>query len=526
MLDPRAVKRYLARRPENHNHVKLATDKELDAVLATLPIRFREPLRKHQKACIILGIDFPQFFFMLDMGTGKTRITLELLRYWNKIGKLRRAVITVPTDLVADSWERQIRRWTPDFPYLILTESSSKKKWASYDDFPNGLIVVTYPGLVRMLTKRAPHKKKEGRSKLKPKKTLVRDFADRVDALIMDESTKLANKKSLSSRIVRKLSQTANIRYALAGRAFGRNPTPLWAQFYLVDHGETLGANLGLFRGAFFTETKRKFGGPFAKIYTFDESKEDTLAAMIGHRSIRYSEDECGDLPALIPIVRELSFPEDTETYYQRMVDQIIKARGDLSEIKNVFMRMRQISSGFLGFKNEETGERAQVEFDHNPKLDDLIDRIENMPSDRKGVVFHEFTWSGRRICQELEDREIGHRWIWGGTKDTKRAMDDFLEDPDVQIMVMNSAKGAYGTDGMQEVANYLFFYESPVSVIDREQAQARLKRDGQRHKVFMYDFIMQDSMDQRIRDYHAAGISLFKALVDDPARVLQRRAA
>ena len=66
--------------------------------------------------------------------------------------------------------------------------------------------------------------------------------------------------------------------------------------------------------------------------------------------------------------------------------------------------------------------------------------------------------------------------------------------------------------------------YESPVSAIDRYELEGRIFRNGQKHKSFIYDLIVKDSVDQNILDFHTEGMDLFKRLVEDPAKFLQRR--
>jgi SNF2 family DNA or RNA helicase len=86
---------------------------------------------------------------------------------------------------------------------------------------------------------------------------------------------------------------------------------------------------------------------------------------------------------------------------------------------------------------------------------------------------------------------------------------------------VINNKVGAYSLDGLQEVANYTMFYESPVSPIDREQAERRLRREGQKRRVFQYDLVTRGTVDEKILTFHAEGEELFKALVRNPKSIL-----
>jgi len=295
----------------------------------------------------------------------------------------------------------------------------------------------------------------------------------------------------------------------------------LWRQFYIVDGGETLGETLGLFRGAFFSESENPWS-KYAKDYTFKKRMMPELMRIVQHRSLSYAAEECIDVPDFQSIIEEVSLPEEASAYYQKVVDQIIAAEGNLELMKNAFLRMRQLSSGFLGFRNDESGERVEIAFAENPKLDRLLELIEAMPDDRGALIWYEFTVSGRRITQAL--RELGHDplWLWSGTKDTQNALRKFQSDLKQRIAVINNKVGAYSLDGLQDKANFAYVFESPLSIIDRDQAEKRLVRQGQKRKVLIYDLVVKGTLDARILSYHREGGDLLKALRANPRALLE----
>lgn len=511
-----AVKAFLKAPRDDHRWIKKLGHKELNGAIYSLPLipQLYPKLTAHQKACFLLGVSYPQFAFYVDMGGGKTLVAYELLQYWYQVGKLRRAIIFIKTDKAFPTWEDQLTRFNINVPLLCLDAPSSLGKWDQLSQFGPGLIIVPYISAVAMVHKRKPGKKK-GQWKLDDK--LIAKLGENVDAIVMDEST-VAGGNSLIHDLCCKLAKKALIRYALAGRPFGRDPTLLYRQQLIIDGGESLGATLGLFRAAFFTEEDNPWDAKgYAKNYTFKKSMMDEVSRLAQHRSITYEEAELGDILPLVSIPVEIKLPQEAGAYYRRLVDQAKAVQGNWRELKNVFLRMRQLSSGFIGFKNDETGEKAEIEFDVNPKLERLLDLIEDVPLDRKILVFYEFTISGRKISKELTKLKIDHVWIWSGTKDARGDLKRFQKAPQCRVVVLNNKIGAFSLDGLQ-VANYLCFYESPVSNLDREQAERRVRRKGQQHKVFQYDLIVKGTQDKRILEFHKEGKSLFDAFRADPS--------
>ena len=127
----------------------------------------------------------------------------------------------------------------------------------------------------------------------------------------------------------------------------------------------------------------------------FQKKQTPLLHRHIAHRSIRFSLDQA-DLPAVTPIIVRLDLAADASQLYEAAVEQLRKSRGNYDLCKNAFMRMRQISSGFINMKDPDTGERERLEFKDNPKLEWVKSQIEGM--DGQIIIFHDFIHS-RRSC-------------------------------------------------------------------------------------------------------------------------------
>jgi hypothetical protein len=516
MIPRVAVTTYLEAQKANHHGLKKLTRAQVDGLLAKAAPDYADwyaQLGLHQKVAIYCGLRYPRFAFWLDMGAGKTLVSLELLRYWYVQGKVRKALIFVISDKAFPTWEKQIKRFDIGLPYVTL-EGSSEQKWATLATLEQGLVLLTYPGAMHMVTRKV--RGKNGKSKQMVIPSLVSKLGAGVGALVLDESTRCSG-KSLTYEFCDYLSRSVDICYALSGRPFGRDPTLLFRQQYIVDRGATFGKTLGLFRAAFFEEKDNPWSG--WPDYVFRKDMMPALTTMSYHRSISYTADECVDLPARSKLMEILHLPEEAGAYYSRVVKNIIEAKGNYSAMKNAFVRMRQLSSGFLGMRDEETGERAEVAFNERPKLDRLLELIEDLPTDRQAVVFYEFTYSGRLIHETLSAQGKSNIWLWSGTKDYRAELDRFMSGS-AQIAVINHKVGGFSLDGLQ-CANYLFVYESPVSCIDREQMERRILRQGQLHRVFQYDLVVRGTMDERILQAHKEGADLFQQLVADPESLL-----
>ena len=515
-----AIETFLTRRVDDNNYLKGMSEAWLDKRLSELrvPPCFSSPLSKHQKVGFLVALAYQETFIQYQMGLGKTRLSLELIKYFLKLNHKHLFLILAPTDEVVYGWSEEIEKWMPELPYSLLT-GGRQEKWGCLKKVKNGTIIGTYIGVATMVSELIHVKDKNGKESEKrswvPNIELVNRLVKPLTGVVYDESTRVKERSSLSYEIANYVSQSVKIRYALAGRPFGRDPLALWAQFYLVDRGKTLSPTYGLFREIFFDKVKSRYGGPYNFDYKFKKKMSDTLARITAHRSIRYTEEECLNLPPVLRIIKRVVFPAENAQYYQKVITQLIEAKGNLREAKNAFLQMRQLSSGFIGLIDDESSERVQVKFAKNAKLDLLLELVESVPDDRKMVIFHEFNYSGETISAALKKLGIQHGRLHGGTKDWSTMKQKFDNDNHYRAMVINSKKGAYGLNLQR--ANYVFFYESPVSVIDREQAEKRCHRQGQTERVFIYDLVVKDTCDDKILQFHKEGADILKALVDNP---------
>ena len=181
-------------------------------------------------------------------------------------------------------------------------------------------------------------------------------------------------------------------------------------------------------------------------------------------------------------------------------------------KVQSLYLQMRQLSSGFMTFKGEDDN-KVQIAFDNNPKLDELIELIDNIPNDKKIIVFHHFVYTNHLICKALKKNKIKHTSVYGGTKDKIGNIRFFKDNKDCRVLVINSKSGSSSQN--LQLANYIVFFEEPDSPIDREQAERRAWRPGQENKVNIIDLIVKGTADEKMYRYNKEGRDLLKAVLD-----------
>lgn len=504
MIPSRYIRRFLDRVCRDYRRLNKMTEPQLEIAcrwLPRLPLKWPH-LARDQKISVLVAISRPRFAIWSDPSCGKTLIAMVAADYHRQAGKLRRVLVLVPRRANKEEWSLQAQEHCPHLGCVVL-RGSSEEKWRQLRDSSSLFVVETYAGFARMVCY-----EQDGR--LQPDCDLLEELAARFSGVICDESSELGGgaavtRQSLIFRLVRRLSRRAFMFLALSGTPFGRDPSLLWAQMYLVDHGETLGRSLGLFKAAFFGAAdywgKQKF---------LADRRRD-LHRLLANGSIRFTVAE-SEVPRRRPLRRYVGIPVEQQDWLRRFYDTLWHDP-DRRRKESAFLRIRQLSSGFVGFVDDESGERAQVVFAENPKLEALCDLALSIPADYQFLVFHEWIVSGEWIAREFSRLGISHSVLRGNTADPKGMLQSFRRG-DSRAMIINHKSGDFGLN--LQMARYSIHYESPLSAITRKQTEMRTIRRHSRHDwVAIIDLLMKGTMDERVLEFHAEGRDLFAAILD-----------
>ena len=510
----KALADFLNRELDDWSFLKEWRREDLWEALRELPVRPRitSPYKHwhHQLVGLLLFCLLDGFLLFLNMGTGKTRIMLEAFAYRRREGTANKALIVALNDVNVFAIEDDAAIHTPQFRVATLTTGSSVENWELLESSTAHVFVVSYPALRAMCTTKI---KRKGRMMQKADERMVKRLCKVIDWAAYDEIHKCKNHKSVTYAVCKYISKHTPFHYGSTGTAFGSNPEDLWAEFLLADRGESLGTTLGLFRAAFFNE-KTGFGG--WKIYEFDKRQKPEFQRAIKNGSIYYSDAEIGDMPKRRAQRILLRPPKALAKYYNEALEALQHAARN-EELDNTWTRLRMICSGFISYKDEDS-DKIQIELPHNPKAEALENFIEQVPLDVKGIIVHEFVYSGLIIERMLKELGQPYLYLNGRTKDKRAAYLQFRKDKKHRFMVMNWRSG--GTGGNYQIAPYMHFYETPVSPIERKQTEYRIRRrDSKSPRVYYRDPVIQGSIEEDILAALKAGRNLYKELMDGSRR-------
>lgn len=506
ILSKKAVAAYLNRRVDNHLWMKKLPKQQLYDEARRMKVRpiFRTDPWTHQLVCWWLCLQYPQFMMALTMGAGKTKIMSDVLTQLIRERRVRRGLVIVPTVINVDTWNNDLYAHSDLEPTLIDTSDTEEKRERFHH--PRGdLTIIDMPSLQWVLCKKEKVNKKKNAMAID--QTMLERARSLYDFVGVDETHRLSNADSLWWSMVDKLCATANYSYGATGTLFDTDIQEAWTQMRIIDQGLTFGENIGLFRAAFMDKVVKPWKG---EVWTASKAMAPQFHETLQHRSINYEEDELFDLPKRRYVPMTLRMGEEQRDHYLRALDGVINAGGNVGELDSQWFRMRQITSGYLAWK-DGTGDHKLV-FADNPKLAALERVLEELGSNKKIIVCHDYVETGELITEFLKKMGVGHVWYYGGTKDKIATKNKFLDERSTQVMVANSRAIGTGTDGLQKVCRYMVFYESPTPPKERVQTEKRIHRPGMDDALrpYYYDLVCRNTVDAGIRAGHQEGYDFY----------------
>lgn len=508
LINPKVITEFMSRELDNHDWMKKLKKSELAQELAQelklLP--GIEKLWVHQLVCFLLTTTLKRFMLHIDMGGGKTLITLYSILNRKLRGEKPCAVVFVPYVTAVDTWIEECRKQTPSLRLVPLVGTTIENE-RRLEERDGDIFVICYQSAVAMLSE--PNPKKKGWT-IDPKRT--RKVFEGFDTFVADEIHKCSNISTLTYRMCRAVSNMCTYGIGLSGTPFGSDVEDIWSQFYLIDFGETLGPTKGLFQEAFFLQKKNYFSG--FNEYVFDKAKMPLLNKMIKHNSIHYEASEMHDLPPKRYIKVKIPLPTAMQGYVAVAAREFLDSlKGhDIKGAEASYMQLRQLASGYMTVDGQDKA-RIKVSFDNNPKLDLLEEKLDGILSQgSKLVVFHHFIHTSTIISERLTRAKIKHARIWSGQRDVLGELKRFREDPKCSVLVLNDQSGSNSLN--LQHANYMFFFEQPDSPINRQQGERRIWRPGQTKPVWYIDPFMEGTADERIFYSNQQGKKLLDELL------------
>jgi superfamily II DNA or RNA helicase len=234
--------------------------------------------------------------------------------------------------------------------------------------------------------------------------------------------------------------------------------------------------------------------------------------------AIRFTKDECLDLPPMVYTKREVELTRQQKKYYKELKGKMVmQAAGEQITAVNAAVNMNKLLQISSGAVYTDEGDALEFDISHRYKvLREVIDE-----SSKKVLVFVPFKHAIDLITDKLNKDGIRTDYIRGDVSAAKRTdiFKRFQTQDDLRVLVIQPQAAAHGVT--LTAANTVVWWGPTSSLETYAQANARVHRSGQDHKCTVVQ--LQGSgiekrvyrlLDSRI-DVHTQIISLYQEILD-----------
>ena len=439
---------------------------------------------EHQRNALNESAEKVQWAYFMEMGTGKTKVTIDNMSYLFFQRKINAALIIAPKS-VYTIWETEIETHMPD----VLKKSIFKwnidkpKDYYKLNEFQHLRIFLI--NVEALSTKRGFEACVDFLTK------------NKLNFVALDESTTIKNKSAKRTKNILGLRKLSHIRRILTGSPITKSPLDLFTQCQFLSP-ELLGFSSYLaFRNRYAEMTDIPVGsGRFISVPKYYKRLEE-LEIKLKQFATRIRKDQCLDLKPKVRSKRHIELEGESKKIYDRLrtsalaivEDSTISFSNKLTEI----IKLHQVCNGFT---KDDDGRMLPL---HDQKIKALHEIIEE--SDGKIIIWANYLWNIHEIIHSLKSKygEESVVSIFGevNVKDRKKAVESFQNDSNVRFFVGNQTTGGFGLT--LTACNTVVYYSNNYNLEVRMQSEDRAHRMGQTGTVVYVDIVAKNTLDEAI---------------------------
>lgn len=453
---------------------------------ATLSVESGNKPFAHQVVTTDFLITHKKAFCFNEQGTGKTASALWASDILIARGTVGRVLVICPLSIMDSAWREDIKTFTPHRTVGIAygTAKVRSKILNSMTDF----VIINYDGM----------------------KIIEDDIrANKFDLIIVDEATHYKNAQTVRWKTLNRIMTDDTWLWMLTGTPAAQSPVDAFGLAKLVNP-----TNVPRSTSVFRDQTMRR-------VTNFKWVPRD-YANKIVHKAlqpaIRFTKEECLDLPPMVYVKREAELTRQQKKYYAELKTEMIVQAGS-EEITAInaavsINKLLQISAGAV-----YTDTKVALEFDIKNRYNVLREVIDE--SEKKVIVFVPYKHVIQVLDQKLRADGINSAVISGDVSSTDRTdiFKRFQTTPNPRVLVIQPRTAAHGVT--LTAANTIVWWSPTSSLEIYAQANARIHRAGQDHKCTIVKLQGSD-VEKRYwtlldtkTDIHTAMIDLYKEMID-----------
>lgn len=428
-----------------------------------MPIKY-EP-REYQKYAKNKILKTPAVALMLDMGMGKTAVTLMAIAdLMYESFDISKVLVIAPLRVAQTTWADEMQKWAQtNFLQISICTGSLKKRITGLRkkadiytiNHENVQWLVNYYGI------KWPF-----------------------DMVVIDESSGFKNSQSKRFKALKKVRPLIKRVVELTGTPRPRGLMDLWSQIYLLDRGDRLGKRITLYRDRYFSPGKRD--GHVVYSWEPKENAEQEIYAKIGDICISLKSEDYIKLPPIIYNKIKINLPDRVMSKYKQLEKDFILELADNVEINAgsaavLTNKLLQMANGAV---YDSKGKMVHI---HDVKIEALSEIID-CNEGKSVMVFYYFKHDLERLKSAFTEARV---------LSTVNDIRDW-NNGKIKIALVHPASAGHGLN-LQRGGSIVVWFSLTWNLELYQQANKRLHRPGQKNAVVINLLIVKGTKDEDV---------------------------
>lgn len=414
-------------------------------------------LHEYQKRAVRRIIDQPELGLFLEMGLGKTLITLTAVEQLIRDYTVSRVLVIAPLKVAEDTWSREVDKWGIDLTVSKILGDRKHRKAAAAAGAD--LYIINREN-IPWLVKEYPGDKW------------------RWDMVVIDELSSFKNNQAQRFKALKSVRAYIDRIVGLTGTPSPNGYMDLWAEIYLLDMGERLERHIGKYRQKYFRPGNGN--GYIVYEYKLLPGADKEIQKKISDIVVSMRSEDYLELPERIDNTINVVLPDKALKEYRKLEEEQILALEDGEDITAfnaaaVMNKLLQFSGGGV------YADDGSARYFHDEKLKTLEEINENV------LVFYGYRHERERLIERFNPRELK----------SPKDIDDWNAGK-IRMLIAHPASVGYGLN-LQEGGHVIVWYSLPWSLELYQQANARLYRQGQKMPVVINHLVAKGTVDEKV---------------------------
>ena len=422
----------------------------------------------YQRYCINRLLADPALGLFLDMGLGKTVITLTAVNdlKYNRFA-VNKVLVIAPKKVAEATWSKEAAKWDHLHLLRVVPVLGTLAKRVRALNTPGDIFVINRENV----------------------QWLVEHYRNAwpFDMVVVDEFSSFKNHQAKRFKSLTWVRKHMSRVVGLTGTPAPNGLLDLWAQVYLLDEGKRLGTKITHFRERYFEPDQRDRDHVFS--YAPKPGADDVIRQLIGDICVSMKAEDYLELPdcttVTVPVVLD---PKAKAAYDKLEKEMLLEVDGNTIDAGTAAVltnKLLQLCNGAVYDEN-----RNAIEI-HNCKIEAFLERVEGL-NGQPALVFYNFQHDLARIKKALCGSGLRVREL-----KTPQEEDDWNARK-IDILLAHPASAAYGLN-LQAGGNHVIWFGQQWSLELYQQANKRLHRQGQTEKVIIHHLAVEGGVDEDV---------------------------